>query len=127
MKVLLDTNALLWIAEDSPRLSSRAREIIEDPATDVLYSVTSVWEITIKVTSGRFDLGEPLAQWLAKVDSVLTGQIPVDIDHVLRLSDLPRLHGDPFDRMIVSQAMALDVPLISSDHFLRSYDVEVIW
>lgn len=124
MTTLVDTHALLWWVTNDRRLSRRARERIAND--EILVSVVSVWEIEIKRGLGRID-----ADTHAILEEV-TGTVgfvwlEVGPAHVAALADLPPLHRDPFDRMLVAQAQLEHVPLISRDRALSNYEVETIW
>jgi PIN domain nuclease of toxin-antitoxin system len=121
---LLDTHALLWWVTDDRRLSRRARETIK--RQDILVSVVSAWEIEIKRGLGRLD-----ADTHAILDEVAGTDgfrwVEVGPAHIAALADLPPLHRDPFDRMLVAQAQLEHVALISRDRELRRYEIDVIW
>jgi PIN domain nuclease of toxin-antitoxin system len=128
MRVLLDTQAFLWWTSGSDRLTPAAAAIIEDPDTEVLVSVASAREVAIKGAVGRLEL--ETAPELYVPDRIrLHGFTPLAIvlDHALRAGSLPRIHGDPFDRMLVAQGQLEDAPIITSDPLIGRYDVETIW
>jgi PIN domain nuclease of toxin-antitoxin system len=122
MAILLDTNALLWHVASHPRLSATAKQWIDDPAQDVFVSVASLWEITIKTSLGKLQLHPPLPvllqQHLLRSDVQL---LPIEPVHLVRLSTLPHHHRDPFDRLIVAQALDQSLPLVSSDNALDAW------
>ncbi|MBA3610415.1 MAG: type II toxin-antitoxin system VapC family toxin [Rubrobacter sp.] len=128
MRVLLDTHAFLWWISGSPKLSEAARETIADERNDLLFSVVSGWEISIKVGVGKLDLPETPRDFV-------TGQVllndlrvlTVSLDHALRVYDLPNHHRDPFDRLIVAQALSEGVPVLTADPLVARYSVETIW
>ena len=127
-RILLDTQAfLLWVS-GSDRLTPRAAEAISDPATTVLVSAASAWEIAIKVASGRLELEGPAETYVPDRIRV-HGFEPLDVvlAHALRAGALPRHHGDPFDRVLVAQGQLEDVPIVTGDPLLGRYDVETIW
>lgn len=124
MILLLDTHALVWALEDSPRLSPRAREAIEDPGNTVLASVVSAWEIAIKQAMGRIDAPGDLAEAIEAVGFV---RRVVDFADVERLASLAPHHRDPFDRMLVAQAMKDGVPIVSCDRQIAQYPIQVVW
>ena len=124
MKVLLDTHALLWWLADDERLSQGARQTILD--SDVVVSVVSLWEIEIKRARRRVEADT--AEVLDRVMRVHGfGLIDVRPSHILALAELPLLHSDPFDRMLVAQARREGAGLVSRDSSLSSYDIEVYW
>ncbi len=127
MNVLLDTHAMLWFAAGDNRLSPATRRVIEDPANTCYISMASWWEIAIKCSLDRLQLTKPLSSFLA--DRVDEGFRVLDIEmtHLLPLTQLPFHHRDPFDRLIVCQAMAEDMPICSADENFAAYDVKLIW
>lgn len=128
MKVLLDTHALLWWLTDDDRLPMPVGDLIDDAATRVHVSVASLWELTIKVTAGRLEIVDDPATLLTEpLDAAGFRVMPIDRRHVLALPELPQLHGDPFDRMLVAQALVEDLDLVSGDPMIATYPVRVVW
>ena len=126
MRVLLDTHAFLWWAEDDPRLSAPAREAITD-ATEGLVSIASCWELAIKVSRGRLALSKPISR-LAEVLGASEFQLlPVDLDDVARVATLPFHHRDPFDRLLAAQALNDELMIVSADPIFGKYDVKRVW
>jgi PIN domain nuclease of toxin-antitoxin system len=122
VKVLLDTQAFLWWASGSDRLTEVAASVIEDPQTEVLVSVASAWEIAIKSALGRLELEiAPETYVPDRLRRHGFTALDIALDHALRAGTLPRHHGDPFDRMLVAQGQLEQAPIISR------YDVETIW
>lgn len=124
MIVLLDTHALIWSIEDSPRLSAAARAIIEDTGNVVLASATSAWEISIKKALGRLAAPDDLE---AAIEAAGFTKRTITFADAHRVSALPALHNDPFDRMLVAQALVDGVPMISCDPLVARYPVQIIW
>ena len=128
MRVLLDTHAFLWWVLEDQRLSPVARETITDPGIDVLVSPVSAWEIAIKAADGRLDLPEPSRTYVpSRMAANRFQELPITLDHCLRTTELPLIHRDPFDRLLVAQAQVEDLPLVSGDPAITRYDVETIW
>ena len=128
MRVLLDTHALLWFLNDDRRLSRHAHGLIADPANDVLVSVGSLWETVIKASLGRLALAEPFEELIpAQLAAERIEVLPVEVRHLAELRRLPFHHRDPFDRLIIAQAMAEGVPVISRDGEFEPYPVTVLW
>ena len=128
MRLLLDTHAFLWWVLDDSRLSTTARELIADPATEVLFSTVSGWEIAIKARTGRLDLPEDVPSFVH--DQLRRNRfsvLPVELRHALRVHGLPDHHRDPFDRLLVAQAEIEAVPLLSRDPLLAAYGIELRW
>jgi PIN domain nuclease of toxin-antitoxin system len=129
LRVLIDTHVFLWWAsERGARVSDRARELLGDGATDVSFSMASAWEISIKVGGGRMVLPEPVGRYLpARLRHHGFDLLSIDLPHAVRAGELPRLHGDPFDRMLVAQAQVEGLPILTADPAISRYDVETIW
>lgn len=128
MRVLLDTHAFLWFILDDPQLSPAAKAVIENPANDVCVSPASYWEIAIKIQLGKYSLPLPLRQFM---DTHLAANafdvIPVEPRHVEPLTTLPLHHKDPFDRLIISQAIVEGITVVSADTAFDSYPVTRLW
>ncbi len=128
MRVLLDTHVFLWWIDDDPRISERVRGVISDGGNDLLFSAASGWEIAIKASLGRLRVSGALAPYLTEqLSRNAIGVLPVHLSHALRVHALPDHHTDPFDRLLVAQALVEDVPLVSGDPEVSRYPVEVIW
>jgi PIN domain nuclease of toxin-antitoxin system len=121
MKFLLDTHLLLWTAGDPKRLSTKARKLINEPASELFFSAASLWEIAIKRGLGRDDF---------KVDARLLrrglldngySELPIGSEHAVAIDSLPPIHKDPFDRMLVAQAMVEGITLLTSDAVVAQY------
>jgi PIN domain nuclease of toxin-antitoxin system len=128
VKALLDTHAFLWWISDDPRLSEKAREIIADGRHELFFSAASGWEISIKTGLGRLEVPENLQRFIADQLSRNAIQVlPIYLSHALHTGTLPAHHRDPFDRILVSQAILEEMPLLSADSHLSRYPVEVVW
>jgi PIN domain nuclease of toxin-antitoxin system len=126
MKVLLDTHTFLWALSDPDRLSARARETIA--SSERFWSVASIWEALIKVQSGKLPLPLPAGSYLtSKMFANSVSVLPVRLEHVLRVEQLPMHHRDPFDRILVAQSQQEKMPVITSDAVFTRYPIEVIW
>jgi PIN domain nuclease of toxin-antitoxin system len=128
LRVLLDTHALLWWLNDGDELPSTARRVIGRDGNEVFVSAASGWEIATKVRLGRLPSGVDLARDFA---GYLTrsrfGQLAVSVEHATRAGLLPGPHKDPFDRMLIAQAQAEHLPIVSNDTALDGYGVRRIW
>jgi PIN domain nuclease of toxin-antitoxin system len=128
LRFLLDTHTLLWTFNASPSLSSRARRLIEEGSNEILVSAASAWEIATKVRLGKLPTGEEL---VGELDSYLTqlgfDALPISLAHAVRAGRLPGEHRDPFDRMLIAQALAETLPIVSNDRIFDHYHVERIW
>lgn len=121
MNLLLDTHILLWAAYAPDRLSTKARGMIADPAHNLYFSVASLWEVAIKASLGRDDFQVDVSQLrLGLIVNDYT-ELVIESAHVLRLPTLPPIHADPFDRILVAQAMAEGFVLVSNDAKLKAY------
>lgn len=121
MKLLLDTQLLLWAGGNSKRLSAAARKLLLDPKNDLLFSAASLWEVSIKNSLGRDDFRvEPRVLRRSLLDNGYT-ELPVTSDHAVNLDALPELHRNPFDRMLIAQAMAEGVILVTTDATVAQY------
>lgn len=128
MRLLLDTHAFLWEVEGDRRLPRRVRGVIEDPTNRVCVSVVSVWEAGTKARLGRLSFTRPLATLVAEaVDRFDLVVLDIDLRHALRVAQLPPLHGDPFDRMLVAQAIEERLTLVTRDPALHAYPVDHLW
>ena len=128
MKLLLDSHTLIWSQDDTSQLTAPAVAALTDPANDRLLSAATVWEIAIKVGKGRLPLSKPFRQWIdtAMADLCLT-LLPITVDHAERQAALPRHHGDPFDRLLISQALVEGIPIVGCDAKFDAYGVSRIW
>jgi len=128
VKFLIDTHALLWAYWGDPQLSAVAIRLIFDPANRILVSAASHWEIAIKMKTGKLILREPLLDFVqhAVIDNGFT-LLPIEPKHTAIVATLPFHHKDPFDRMLVAQALAEGIPLMSADATLDAYGVQRLW
>lgn len=127
--ILLDTHSFLWwTSQQGARLSPSARDLISSGTSDVLISVVTAWELAIKVSAGRIDLPEPVDRYLpGRIRRHRLRVLDITLEHALRAASLPAIHRDPFDRMLVAQAQAEGLPIVTSDPAITRYDVETIW
>lgn len=127
MKGLLDTHTFIWWDSDPARLSAAVLTFIRDPANVVFLSVVSVWEILIKFQLGKLTLHAPLADLVSQQQANGIRILPVTLDHALALEKLPTPHKDPFDRLLVCQAIAEGATLLTGDAIFAQYPVRVLW
>ena len=128
MNILLDTCTFLWIATDAPELSARARELFQDPDNAVYLSSVSAWEIAVKYMLGRLPLPAPPDRFVGPTRiSHGIDSLPLEEETVLMLPRLPDLHKDPFDRMLVCQALTHQLALLTPDALIRQYPARVVW
>ncbi len=121
-RLLLDTHVLLWWLVGSPELSSELRETI-DTELEVYVSSASVWELSIKKASGKLTLPDDLTDWIRRGG---LSELPITLQHGDLAGRLPLIHRDPFDRMLVAQALAERLTLVTHDRLIQKYDVQIL-
>jgi PIN domain nuclease of toxin-antitoxin system len=127
MQLLLDTCEFLWLATDDPKLPRKVADAVSDPTNVVYLSVVSFWEISVKHGLGKLELPESPRTFVPRMRSRhMILSLDLTEDTVARLTDLPALHRDPFDRMLICQAMARELTLASSDPLVRRYPIPVL-
>jgi len=128
VKVLLDTCTFLWAVSDPDRLSSRARQVMIDAANEVFVSSVSAWEIAVKAGLGRLVLRAPVDRFVPdQREAHGFDPLPLDEDSVLHLPRIAALHRDPFDRMLVCQAIVHGMAIVTPDPLVAQYPARVIW
>lgn len=126
MRVLLDTRAFLWAHTEPERLGPHLA-LLERPDTERLVSAVVGWEITIKHGLGRLTLPEPPRAWVPeRIRRGAMTELPVGMDHTLGVADLPDHHRDPFDRLLISQARGLRIPVLTADRAFDAYDLDLL-
>ncbi|MCY7371274.1 MAG: type II toxin-antitoxin system VapC family toxin [Polaromonas sp.] len=126
MRLLLDTHLLLWAAATPERLSAPAMELIENPANELLFSAASIWEIVIKSGLGREDFRVDARELRQALLANGYQELAVSALHALTLADLPTIHKDPFDRILLAQAMRDELTLMTADAALAHYPGPII-
>jgi PIN domain nuclease of toxin-antitoxin system len=128
MRLLLDTHTFLWWVNDSSKLSRRALQAIGDAERPCLFSLTSCWEMAIKVGSGKLELPFSVARFVSE-QLAANGflQLSIELAHVARAAELPPHHRDPFDRLLAAQALEEDLTIVSADSIFKRYGVRRIW
>lgn len=128
MRVLLDTHAFLWATSDDERLSYLARDLIRDPEQELLFSPASAYEIAVKTAAGRLQLPEdPATYVITRIAMFALQTLPITVEHAVEAAALPPIHADPWDRLLVAQARAEAVPILTANRIVRQYDVETVW
>ncbi|MGH7812997.1 MAG: type II toxin-antitoxin system VapC family toxin [Candidatus Binataceae bacterium] len=128
MRLLLDTCTFLWLVLESPQLSSGAEERFRDPDNETFLSAVSVWEIVLKYDLGRLPLPEKPLDLISRYRRQLQVEsLPLKEAEVLGVSRLPAIHRDPFDRMLISQAIAEGMTILTPDEDIRRYPVMTTW
>ena len=127
MRLLVDTQSWLWMAAAPERFSPRVRRILDDTSHTLALSVVSAWEIAIKYGIGKLGLPEPPAAFVpSRLASLRMQVLSIELAHVLRVATLPRHHRDPFDRLLVAQAQAEGMTILTADLAIRAYDVDIL-
>jgi PIN domain nuclease of toxin-antitoxin system len=128
LRVLLDTHTLLWLVTDDPRLSDAARNTFLDTNNELLCSAVVGFEIAVKHSLGKLELAEPPRTFIDnRIRNNALTPFPVTIAHAVRVADLPYHHRDPFDRLLIAQALEEDIPLLSADEILSTYGIRRLW
>jgi PIN domain nuclease of toxin-antitoxin system len=128
MRLLLDTHAFLWFIQGSQNLSETARNLIEDQGNQKLMSIASLWEISIKVSIGKLDVGMAIAELLSReVYGNGFEVLAIQANHLDELTKLVFHHKDPFDRLIIAQALAERMPVVTRDEVFGRYPVSLLW
>ena len=128
MRVLLDTHTFLWFLLEDPQLSSTAGDVIIDPTNDIEVSPATYWEIAIKISLGKYALPEPYDIFIER--EIATNDfhiLPIEPKHTAVLTTLPLHHRDPFDRLLIAQAMVEAIPILSVDPAFDAYPVTRLW
>ncbi|MGI9173719.1 MAG: type II toxin-antitoxin system VapC family toxin [Rhodothermales bacterium] len=128
MRLLLDTHTFLWWVTNDASLSQTARHLIADTANEVFVSAANAWEIAIKTGIGKLQLPEPPERYVP--DRIARNgfqPLPITVAHALRVSALPPHHRDPFDRVLIAQALVEDMPLLTADAMIQRYAARVLW
>jgi PIN domain nuclease of toxin-antitoxin system len=123
MRLLLDSHALLWWLDDDPRLGPAASSAIADPATDVHVSSVSIAELTIKIGLRKLTVNGDLVEHVIANDFI---ELPLAMAHASALKELPPVHRDPFDRMLIAQARVEGLALVTADRVMTGYDVRLL-
>ncbi|WP_435008486.1 type II toxin-antitoxin system VapC family toxin [Tundrisphaera lichenicola] len=126
--ILIDTHTLLWFLRDDPRLSSKAKALIEDANQHKFVSIASCWEIAIKAGLGKLHLTEPSRSLLEReLPANHLDLLPISLEHATTVEGLAHHHNDPFDRLLIAQAIVEGIPIIGADVAFDSYPVRRIW
>ncbi len=128
MTVLLDTNVFLLFALGSRRLSPRVRALIESQEDELIVSAVTPWELAIKSTIGRLDLPAPVeVLYRTTLETMQAKELPITSEHTLRVAALPRIHADPFDRLLVAQSLVEGLAIATNDRIMGTYGIQVVW
>ncbi len=128
MRYLLDTHTLIWSQDDTSRLPAAATEALNDPVDERLLSIATVWAIGIKVALGKLGLSKPFRAWIeTEISDLAVTELPITLDHIKRQMGLPLHYRDPCDRLLIAQALAEDIPLVSGDASFDAYGMTRVW
>ena len=128
MRLLLDTHVLIWAMDAPARLTGPATTALQDPANDLLLSAASVWEMAIKVGQKKLALSLPYKRWMEQAIAALGLRIlPITVEYADRLTALPSHHKDPFDRLIIAQALVEGVRVVCADAAFDAYGITRLW
>jgi PIN domain nuclease of toxin-antitoxin system len=128
LRLLLDTHAFLWFVLSDPHLSAAAKAAVGDPKNDVFVSPATHWEIAIKVSLGKYTPALPFEDFVRNaIKDNDFDVLPIEIRHTARVATLPFHHKDPFDRIMIAQALAEDLTLVANEALFDSYGVKRLW
>jgi PIN domain nuclease of toxin-antitoxin system len=128
VKFLLDTHALIWSQDDTSKLSPATTAALTDPAHQRMLSMATVWEIGIKLSLGKLRLSKPFRVWIEKaIADLALSELKITVDYVERQLSLPFHHRDPFDRLMIAQALTEEITLVSGDALFDAYGVTRVW
>lgn len=126
MRILFDTHTFIWWGSEPERLSSAARQVLDGSDHEFVLSVISVWKILIKQMSGKLNLKIPLPEILELCDRAGLTILPIELHHVLALESLPSHHRDPFDRLLIAQAVADELTVLTADKVFSEYPIQTV-
>ena len=128
MRLLLDTHTFLWFVLDDPQLSTRARALVVDPTNDIEVSPATYWEIAIKISLGKYELPEPYDVFIEReIASNDFRILPIEPKHTAALINMPFHHRDPFDRLMIAQAIVEGIPIVTVDVAFDAYPITRLW
>ena len=128
MRLLLDTHTLIWFFAGDSQLSTNARILIEDEDNNKLVSIASIWEMAIKESKGHLNLSLPLHEYIAQKLSLEDfNLLNINLDHLSQIVTLPFYHKDPFDRLLIAQAIMEGIPILSKDSAFDAYSINRLW
>ncbi len=128
MRALLDTHTFLWWISGDSHLSSRVRRIISDPSSELFLGYGSLWEVTIKIQKGTLKIpGNSVSFLISEMKANDIRLLPQRLEYLTRLESLPLHHRDPFDRLLIAQALEEDLAILTADSQIRKYSAKVVW
>lgn len=128
MRYLLDTHTLLWIVNDDPQLGNEVKNIFLNNENDIFASMASVWEMAIKISLKKLEIPGTLSDFVKEhIRGNKIDILSIELNHLYQLENLTYYHRDPFDRLIISQAIVENIPILSSDKVFDDYPIQRIW
>jgi PIN domain nuclease of toxin-antitoxin system len=128
MQILLDTHTFIWYVTNNPKLSSTAQQFINNGNNEVLLSIASIWEMAIKHSIGKLNFELPFDVFISQQISINNfNLLNIKINHLVAVANLPLHHRDPFDRLIIAQAMVEQIPIVGADEVFDRYSVRRSW
>jgi PIN domain nuclease of toxin-antitoxin system len=125
MRLLIDTHILIYFLEGNQLLSKDHQQIIADQNNDIFLSIASLWEMAIKISTGKLMISQPLDDVIRQIDAETIDILPISAEHTLQVSTMPFHHRDPFDRIIIAQAQIENLPVITSDEIFSAYQIKL--
>ena len=128
MKVLVDTHSFLWALLHDHRLSTKSKQVLRSEGYELVFSLVSLWEIAIKIKTGKLNaIGSSVAYIRAEMDSYGMELLPIRYEHILQLENLPIHHSDPFDPLLIAQAISENLPILTNDTRFKHYPAKLLW
>lgn len=128
MNILLDTHVFIWSTANPEKLSQKVRDLLTDTSNTWMLSIASIWEMQIKLQLGKLNLNSKLPDLIKNQQRVNNLQLlPIELVHIYTLNNLPSHHKDPFDRLLIAQAIVEQIPLVSIDEVFNNYPVQRLW
>jgi PIN domain nuclease of toxin-antitoxin system len=126
--VLVDTHTFIWALLHDHRLTAKAKQILRSDEHELAFSLVSLWEIAIKIKTGKLNtIGSSVAYIRDEMNAYGMSLLPVRYEHILQLESLPHHHSDPFDRLLIAQAITESLPLLSGDRAFANYGIKLVW
>ena len=128
MKVLVDTHTFIWALLHDHRLTLQAKTILRSEEHELIFSLVSLWEMAIKIKTGKLNtIGSSVAYIRDEMNEYGMELLPIRYEHILHLEALPHHHSDPFDRLLIAQALMEGLPILTADRAFRKYGVRTVW
>ena len=127
MNCLLDTHTVIWFLNGDNRLSNKVKKIIENPDNSKIVSIASIWEMAIKISLGKLKVENGFIKFLELIENNGFEVFPITFEHAMAVSTLEFIHRDPFDRLIVAQALTDHFTVITKDENIQKYNIETLW